>query len=168
MPPGPDERSLEPQSMERDERFMRAALAEAQTAFDDGEVPIGAVIAQGERIVARGHNQRELLGDPTAHAEMLALTAASSHVGSWRLDDCTMYVTLEPCCMCAGAIVAARLGRLVFGATDPKAGACVSLFTIPNDPRLNHCTQMSGSVLADACGDMLRAFFRQQRASGKK
>lgn len=168
MPPGPDETLLEPQSVEQDERFMRAALAEAQAAFDDGEVPIGAVIAQGERIIARGHNQRELLGDPTAHAEMLALTAASSHVGSWRLDDCTMYVTLEPCCMCAGAIVVARLGRLVFGATDPKAGACVSLFTIPNDPRLNHYTQMCGCILAEACGDMLRAFFRQQRASGKK
>lgn len=165
---GPHEIPLEAHSVERDERFMRAALAEARAAFDDGEVPIGAVIAQGERIIARGHNQRELLSDPTAHAEMLALTAASSHMGSWRLDDCTMYVTLEPCCMCAGAIIAARLGRLVFGATDPKAGACVSLFTIPNDPRLNHHTPMSGDILADACGDILRDFFQQQRASGKK
>ncbi|MCH7592143.1 MAG: nucleoside deaminase [Planctomycetes bacterium] len=168
MPRGPDETRLEPESVEQDERFMRAALGEAQAAFDEGEVPIGAVIARDERIIARGHNQRELLGDPTAHAEMLALTAASSHVGSWRLDDCTMYVTLEPCCMCAGAIVVARLGRLVFGATDPKAGACVSLFTILDDPRLNHSTQMGGGILADACGDLLRAFFQQQRAAGKK
>ncbi len=168
MTPGQHETRLAPHSMQDAERFMRAALAEARAAFDDGEVPIGAVVAQGERIIGRGHNQRELLSDPTAHAEMLALTAASSQMGSWRLDDCTMYVTLEPCCMCAGAIVAARLGRLVFGATDPKAGACVSLFTIPNDPRLNHDTQMYGDVLGDACGDILREFFQRQRASGKK
>lgn len=168
MTPGPYEARLPPHPIQDDERFMRAALAEARTAFDDGEVPIGAVIVQGEHIIGRGHNQRELLSDPTAHAEMLALTAASSYVGGWRLDDCTMYVTLEPCCMCAGAIVAARLGRLVFGATDTKAGACVSLFTIPDDPRLNHRTEMSGGVLAGPCADILRSFFQQQRAAGKK
>ena len=147
---------------------MRAALAEAQAAYDDGEVPIGAVITRSQLIIGRGHNQRELLNDPTAHAEMLALTAASSHVGSWRLDECTMYVTLEPCCMCAGAIVAARLGRLVFGATDAKGGACVSLFTIPSDSRLNHCVPMCGDVLGDDSADLLREFFQQQRAAGKK
>lgn len=168
MTPAPHETRLAPRSLEDDERFMRIALAEARSAFDDGEVPIGAVMVHRERIIGRGHNQRELLSDPTAHAEMLALTAASSHLGSWRLDDCTMYVTLEPCCMCAGAIVAAHLGRLVFGATDPKAGACVSLFTIPSDPRLNHRIQLGGGVLAGACADILREFFQQQRASGKK
>lgn len=164
----PEESRLGQDSAGQDERFMRAALCEAQAAFDDGEVPIGAVIVHGDRIIGRGHNQRELLNDPTAHAEMLALTAASSHAGTWRLDDCTMYVTLEPCCMCAGAVVAARLGRLVYGATDPKAGACVSLYTIPTDSRLNHRIPTYGAVLGDDCADILREFFQQQRASGKK
>lgn len=168
MSQGPHAPSFESHSAVDDERFMRAAIGEAQAAYDDGEVPVGAVVVHGERIIGRGHNQRELLNDPTAHAEMLALTAASSHWGTWRLDACTMYVTLEPCCMCAGAIVAARLGRLVFGATDRSGGACVSLFTIPDDPRLNHRTVICGEVLADPCADLLRSFFREQRASGKK
>ena len=168
MSQGPHAASFDAHSVLDDERFMRAAIAEAQTAFEDGEVPVGAVVVHGERIIGRGHNQRELLSDPTAHAEMLALTAASSHLATWRLDDCTMYVTLEPCCMCAGALVAARLGRLVLGATDPNGGACGSLYTIPNDPRLNHRTDICDGVLADTCADLMRSFFRQQRAAGKK
>src|SRR3989338_5782402 len=114
-------------SVKSDETFMRAAIAEAGLALDEDEVPIGAVVVHEERIIGRGHNQRETLNDPTAHAEMIAITAAASHLQSWRLDECTLFVTLEPCAMCAGAIVLARLPRLVFGARDPKAGACVSL-----------------------------------------
>jgi tRNA(adenine34) deaminase len=125
------------------------------------------VVRQG-RVVGRGHNQRERLNDPTAHAEMLALTAASSFVGSWRLDGCTMYVTLEPCAMCAGAMILARIERLVFGATDPKAGACVSLYSIPTDQRLNHRVVMGESVLTDECSALLQSFFAAQRAGGKR
>ena len=110
-------------SPDEDERFMRAALAEAAAAREEGEVPVGAVVVRDGRVIGRGHNQRERLNDPTAHAEMIAITAAAASAESWRLDDCTLYLTLEPCAMCAGAIVLARLERLVFGATDPKAGA---------------------------------------------
>ena len=154
----------------RDEQFMLAAIAEARTAYDEGEVPIGAVVVHEPkgRVIGRGHNQRELLCDPTAHAEMLALTAAASDLSTWRLVDCTLYVTLEPCCMCAGAIVAARLERLVYGTEDPKSGACVSLFTIPQDERLNHRVDMCGPILPGPCAQLLRDFFRDQRASGKK
>ena len=151
-----------------DERFMRAAIGEAQAAFDEGEVPIGAVIVRGGRIVGRGYNQREGLNDPTAHAEMIALTAAASAVGSWRLDDCTIYVTLEPCAMCAGALVLSRIQRLVYGPTDPKAGACESLYSIPTDERLNHCVDMTAGVLADEGAQLLREFFARQRSMGKK
>ena len=151
-----------------DERFMRAAIGEAQAAFDEGEVPIGAVIVRGGRIVGRGHNQREGLHDPTAHAEMIALTAAASAVGSWRLDDCTIYVTLEPCAMCAGALVLARIGRLVYGPTDPKGGACESLYSIPTDERLNHRVDVTAGVLADEGARLLREFFAHQRSLGKK
>lgn len=151
-----------------DERFMRAAIAEALAAQDEGDVPVGAVVVKDGRIIGRGHNQRERLTDPTAHAEMLALTAAAAYVESWRLDDCTLYVTLEPCAMCAGAIVLARLPRLVYGAPDPKAGACVSLFTIPTDPRLNHAVTITGGVLRDECAALLQQFFAAQRALGKK
>lgn len=151
-----------------DERFMRAAIGEAQAAFDEGEVPIGAVIVRGGRIVGRGYNQREKLHDPTAHAEMIALTAAASAVGSWRLDDCTIYVTLEPCAMCAGALVLSRIQRLVYGPTDPKAGACESLYSIPTDERLNHCVDMTAGVLADEGAQLLREFFARQRSMGKK
>ena len=119
--------------MQDDERFMREAIGEAIAAHEKGEVPVGAVVVRGGRIIGRGHNQREELHDPTAHAEMIALTAAASAVGSWRLDDCTIYVTLEPCAMCAGALVLARIQRLVYGPTDPKAGACESLYSIPTD-----------------------------------
>ncbi|MCH7924430.1 MAG: nucleoside deaminase [Planctomycetes bacterium] len=154
--------------MQDDERFMRAAIGEAQAAFDEGEVPIGAVIVRGGRIVGRGYNQREKLHDPTAHAEMIALTAAASAVGSWRLDDCTIYVTLEPCAMCAGALVLSRIQRLVYGPTDPKAGACESLYSIPTDERLNHCVDMTAGVLADEGAQLLREFFAHQRSMGKK
>lgn len=151
-----------------DERFMRSALNEALAAGEDGDVPVGAVVVREGRIIGRGRNQREKLNDPTAHAEMIALTAASTSAGSWRLDGCTLYVTLEPCTMCAGAIVLARIERLVFGAVDPKAGACLSLFHIPTDPRLNHRVEITAGVLADDCTAILRQFFGQQRALGKK
>jgi tRNA(adenine34) deaminase len=147
-----------------DERFMRAALAEAYAARDEGDVPVGAVVGKEGRIIGRGRNQRERLNDPTAHAEMLALTAAAAHVESWRLDGCTLYVTLEPCAMCAGAIVLARLKRLVFGATDPKAGACVSLYHIPTDPRLNHRVEIAEPVLGDECAMILQEFFAARRS----
>ena len=147
---------------------MRAAIAEASFALDEDEVPIGAVVVHDGRIIGRGHNQRETLNDPTAHAEMIAITAAASHLQSWRLERCTLFVTLEPCAMCAGAIVLARIPRLVFGARDPKAGACVSLYSIPTDERLNHRVVMDQSVLADECGAMLHEFFAAQRAQGKK
>ena len=154
--------------MTDDERFMRAALAQAREALDDGDVPIGAVVVHNGRIIGRGHNQREKLNDPTAHAEMIALTAASSHLESWRLEGCTLYVTLEPCAMCAGAIVLARIARLVFGATDPKAGACVSLYNITTDERLNHRVEIDQALLADECAMLLTEFFSAQRSNGKK
>ncbi|MEK6798800.1 MAG: tRNA adenosine(34) deaminase TadA [Planctomycetota bacterium] len=151
-----------------DERFMRAAITEAFAAREDGEVPIGAVVVRDGRVIGRGCNQRETLNDPTAHAEMIALTAAAAHLGNWRLENCTLYVTLEPCAMCAGAIVLARVARLVFGATDAKAGACVSLYNIPTDVRLNHQVAVTHGVLSDECGAMLTEFFARQRAMGKK
>lgn len=147
---------------------MRAALSEAVAARDEGEVPVGAVVVREGRIIGRGHNQRERLNDPTAHAEMLALTAASAFVESWRLDGCTLYVTLEPCAMCAGALVLARMERLVFGTADPKSGACVSLYQIPTDERLNHRIALGDPVLADECAALLQNFFEAQRALGKK
>jgi tRNA(adenine34) deaminase len=157
-----------PAEYEADEQFMSAALREAIAARDEGEVPVGAVVVRNGRIIGRGHNQRERLNDPTAHAEMLALTAASAFVGSWRLEDCTLYVTLEPCTMCAGAIVLARIERLVFGATDPKAGACTSLYSIPTDERLNHRVTIGEPALVDECGAVLSEFFAAQRTQGKK
>ncbi len=147
---------------------MRVALTEAVAARERLEVPVGAVVVKGNRIIGRGHNQREALKDPTAHAEMLALTAAATFVDNWRLEGCTLYVTLEPCAMCAGAIVLARIDRLVFGAADPKAGACVSLYEIPTDTRLNHRIEIGEPVLADECAALLREFFAAQRSQGKK
>lgn len=155
-------------SLEPDERFMSAALREAQAAMEAGDVPVGAVIVHGERIIGRGYNQRELMQDPTAHAEMIALTAAAAALNSWRLAGCTLYVTLEPCAMCAGALVLARIDRLVYGATDPKAGACGSIYNLVEDARLNHRVQVRRGVLEQECADLLRAFFAQQRAKGKK
>jgi tRNA(adenine34) deaminase len=150
------------------EYFMRQALAEAEAALAEDEVPIGAVIAQGERIVAAAHNQREQLRDPTAHAEMIAITQAAQALGSWRLEGCTLYVTLEPCPMCAGAIVQARIPLVVYGALDPKAGAVNTLFQLLTDRRLNHQAQIVSGVLAERCGELLTQFFAAQRKLGKK
>jgi tRNA(adenine34) deaminase len=149
-----------------DERFMREALREAERAGEAGEVPVGCVIVHEGRVTARAHNQREQLNDPTAHAEMLALTQAAAEAGDWRLEGATLYVTLEPCTMCAGAIVLARVKRLVFGAFDPKAGACGSLYEIVTDPRLNHRVEVTGGILAAPCGEILQAFFRGRRGRG--
>lgn len=147
-----------------DEAAMRVALDEARAALDHDDVPIGAVVVgPGGDIVARAHNQRELRGDPTAHAEILALRAAAEAVGRWRLDGSTMVVTLEPCSMCAGALVNARITRLVFGATDLKAGACGSLYNLGADPRLNHEFGITGGVLAPECAELLEAFFGIRR-----
>ncbi|MBX9652404.1 tRNA adenosine(34) deaminase TadA [bacterium] len=150
------------------ERFMELALREAMIAEEEGEVPVGAIVVQEGIIIARDHNRREALQDPTAHAELLAITQASSLLGTWRLDDCRLYVTLEPCPMCAGAIVQARIPEIVYGATDPKAGACGTLYQITNDPRLNHRALTIGGILAKPCGQILSDFFAKQRAMGKK
>lgn len=149
--------------------FMQMALQEAEAAAEENEVPVGAVIVHGERrVIASDHNRREQLRDPTAHAEMLAITQASEALGSWRLDDCTLYVTLEPCPMCAGAVLQARIPRVVYGADDPKAGAVQSLFKLLHDVRLNHqCSVVSG-VLSESCGSILSRFFQRQRTLGKK
>ena len=146
-----------------DERYMRIALAEARAALDHADVPVGAVIVRDGVVIARAHNQRELLKDPTAHAEVIALTQASAALGAWRLTACTVYVTVEPCVMCAGALVLARVSRLVYGADDPKAGACVSLYRIPSDARLNHCIPTVQGVLAEESAALLREFFRARR-----
>ena len=150
------------------EHFMRAAFQEAETALEHDDVPVGAVVVYQDRIIGRGRNQREQLQDPTAHAEIIALTAAASHVKCWRLEGCTTYVTLEPCAMCAGALVLSRMDRLVFGARDPKAGACGSLFNLCQDKRLNHQVNIVEGVLAAECTALLREFFGRQRALGKK
>jgi tRNA(adenine34) deaminase len=150
------------------EHFMHQALREAEQAFREDEVPVGAVIVHNDRIVGAAHNQREQLRDPTAHAEMIAITQAAESLRSWRLDGCTMYVTLEPCPMCAGAILLARMPLLVYGATDPKAGAVDSLFHLLNDPRLNHRVQVIPHVLAVQCGEILSRFFQGKRQLGKK
>ncbi|MCK6439173.1 MAG: tRNA adenosine(34) deaminase TadA [Planctomycetes bacterium] len=152
-----------PESKDPDEQFMKAALREALAAYERDEVPVGAVVVRDGRIIARGHNQRELLKDPTAHAEMIALTSAAEASESWRLDDCDLYVTLEPCPMCAGALVNARVRRLIYGATDPKAGACGSLFNLVQDRRLNHRMEMRAGVLEEDCSMLLREFFRAKR-----
>jgi tRNA(adenine34) deaminase len=148
---------------------MEMALEEAESAYASDEVPIGAVVVHLERgVIARAHNQRERLADPTAHAEMIALTQAARELGSWRLDGCALYVTLEPCPMCAGAIVQARLPLVFYGCPDPKAGACHSLYQITSDPRLNHRCGVLGGVLADRCAGILRQFFLDRRAEGRK
>jgi tRNA(adenine34) deaminase len=150
------------------ESFMRMALAEAQAALMEDEVPIGAVVVSQGRVIGSAHNQRETLRDPTAHAEMIAITQAAESLGSWRLEGCTLYVTLEPCPMCAGAIVNARIAELVYGAPDPKAGAIRTLFRLVDDPRLNHRAQIVPGVLARECGELLTRFFQEQRKLGKK
>jgi len=150
------------------ETFMQQAFAEAEQAFSKDEVPVGAVIVHGERVIAAAHNQREQLHDPTAHAEMIAITQAAEARQSWRLEDCTLYVTLEPCAMCAGAIVQARIPLVVYGATDSKAGAVQSLYQLLGDERLNHRAAVVSGVLAEPCGQILTRFFQQQRRLGKK
>jgi tRNA(adenine34) deaminase len=149
--------------LETDESFMAEALAEARRAAAEGEVPIGAVVVLEGRIIGRGRNARERLNDPTAHAEILALQEASRALGRWRLTGATIYATLEPCPMCAGALVNARLDRLVYGVPDPKAGASGTLFDIPRDARLNHRLTVTSGVLAAECGEILKEFFRAKR-----
>jgi tRNA(adenine34) deaminase len=150
------------------EHWMKLALEEAQLAADEEEVPIGAVIVYQQRVIARAHNQREQLHDPTAHAEMIAITQAAESRQSWRLDGCTLYVTLEPCPMCAGAIVQARIPTVVYGAADPKAGAVQTLYRLLSDERLNHRCEVVAGVMAEPCGQILSRFFQQQRRQGKK
>jgi tRNA(adenine34) deaminase len=145
------------------EFFMREALHQAQLAAVADEVPVGALVVRDGEIVGAAHNQRETLADPTAHAEMIAITQAASALGSWRLSGCTLYVTLEPCSMCAGAIVLARLDRVVYGATDPKAGAVESLYQLLEDSRLNHQAHVVRGVLAPECGGILKEFFQRKR-----
>ncbi len=146
------------------EAHMSMALEEAALAIEEDEVPVGAVIVSLQQgVIARAHNQREQLLDPTAHAEMIAITQAAQALHSWRLEGCILYVTLEPCPMCAGAIVQARLPLVVYGTTDPKAGACDTLYRIPTDPRLNHRAQVIGGVLAEQCGGVLSEFFAKKR-----
>jgi tRNA(adenine34) deaminase len=151
---------------DRDEAFMRLALEEARTAYALGEVPIGAVLVIEGAVVARAHNLRETHSDPTAHAEVIVLREAAHLVDSWRLDGATLYATLEPCFMCAGALVNARAARLVFGAHDPKAGAVGSLADVARDARLNHRLEVRSGVLAKECGEILRAFFAARRIGG--
>jgi len=150
------------------EHFMRLALQDAQAALDEDEVPVGTVIVHHDRVIATAHNQREKLRDPTAHAEMVAITQAAESLGQWRLTDCVLYVTLEPCPMCAGAIIQARIPRVVYGAADPKSGAASSLYRLLSDDRLNHQAEVLSGVLAAPCGELLSQFFAAQRRLGKK
>lgn len=151
--------------MDRDTHFMRLALSEARRCLEWGDVPIGAVVVRDEEIVAAAGNERERLGDPTAHAEVLAVQEAARRVGTWRLDGCTVYVTLEPCAMCAGALVLARVPRLVFGAADPKAGFVGSLGDLARHPRLNHRIDVTSGVLAEEAAELLRDFFAARRGA---
>lgn len=146
-----------------DERMMRLAVEEARACLEWGDVPVGAVVARGTEVLGRAGNERERRGDPTAHAEILALREAAEGLGTWRLDGCTAYVTLEPCAMCAGALVLARIERLVYGAADPKAGFAGSLGDLVRDPRLNHRLDVETGVLADESGVLLQEFFRGRR-----
>jgi tRNA(adenine34) deaminase len=146
-----------------DRVLMSAALAEARRAGDRGEVPIGAVVVRGEGVIGRGHNRREVDADPLAHAELLAIRQAAARIGGWRLTGCTMYVTLEPCAMCAGALVASRVERLVYGAADPKAGYCGTLGNLVQDARLNHRLEVVAGVLEEESAALLRGFFASLR-----
>ncbi|NLZ39154.1 MAG: nucleoside deaminase [Firmicutes bacterium] len=147
----------------RDQEFMREALIEAKKAFSLGEIPIGAVIVKNGQIIARDHNRREELKDPTAHAEILVMRKAGAILGGWRLSQTTLYVTIEPCPMCAGALVQARVGRIVYGAEDSKAGAVTSLYSIATDERLNHRLEVTGGVLAEEAVALMRQFFQSRR-----
>ena len=144
-------------------KWMRLALREAEQAFDIKEVPVGAVIMKGSHLIGRGHNQMELLTDPTAHAEIIAITAAASFLGDWRLEECSLYVTKEPCAMCAGAIINSRLEKVVFGCYDEKEGCCGSLYQICSDPRFSHKTAVKGGILENDCSSLLVNFFKSRR-----
>jgi tRNA(adenine34) deaminase len=146
-----------------DQLYMKVAIEQAQIAEENGDVPIGAVVVYQNQIIGKAYNQREQLQDPTAHAEIIALTQAAAFLESWRLHGCTMYVTLEPCTMCAGALVLARIDRLVYGCDDPKAGAIKSLYNIVTDERLNHIINVTSGVLAEECSGLLQQFFRRRR-----
>ena len=147
-----------------DDELMAEAIAEARLALAHDDVPVGAlVVDSGGAVIARRHNERELTGDPTAHAEVLALRDAAAAMGSWRLDGCTLVVTLEPCLMCGGAALNSRVGRIVYGAADMKAGACLSLYNICDDPRLNHRMELTPGIMAEECGALLSDFFAELR-----
>ncbi|MGB2697506.1 MAG: tRNA adenosine(34) deaminase TadA [Candidatus Zixiibacteriota bacterium] len=153
------------QGLNQDQYWMQAALKEAEKALKKKEVPVGAVVVYQNKIIGRGHNQVETLKDATAHAEILAIGAASNFLGSWRLSDASIYVTVEPCIMCAGAIILSRLDKLIFGAFDPKAGACGSLYNLPQDIRLNHQVEITSRVLEEQCKGVIQTFFEQLRKS---
>jgi tRNA(adenine34) deaminase len=164
----PGLRSGDAPSEAADLALMAVALELAREAYALGEVPVGAVVVRDGQILARAFNLRETRSDPTAHAERLALTHAGEALGTWRLEGCTLYVTLEPCPMCAGAIVQARISRVVYAAADPKAGACDSLYRIVSDPRLNHRATITRGVLAEPCSELLSRFFRERRPKGNE
>ena len=151
-----------------DRHWMRLALVQAAAAAEADEVPVGAIVVRGGQVIAEAHNAKESLNDPTAHAEMIAITQAAASVDDWRLNDCTLYVTLEPCLMCSGAILLSRIPRVVYAATDPKAGAVDSLYRTLTDDRLNHRCDVVGGVMADRGGEILTRFFSAKRAAGKK
>ena len=159
----PGDCASEHDRVEFDRAMMGRALELARQARSLGEVPVGALVVRGRRLVSQAFNLRETNHDPTAHAERLALELAGRALATWRLDECVVYVTLEPCAMCAGAMVLARVGRLVYGATDPKAGACESLYRIARDPRLNHRVEVTSGVMAKECGEILTEFFQERR-----
>ena len=150
-----------------DEFFMRQAMGEALAAESIGEVPVGAVLVRDGHVIGRGHNRRETSNDPTTHAEMIAIRQAAAHIGHWRLLDCTLYVTLEPCVMCMGAIILARIPRLVFGCRDPRVGAVGSIYDFSQDPRFNHRVEVTEGILAEECSNQLSAFFQKLRAQKK-
>ncbi len=151
-----------------DQRYMQMAIEQAQIAEENGDVPIGAIIVHENQIIGKAYNQREQLADPTAHAEIIALTQAAAALENWRLNGCTIYVTLEPCPMCAGALVLSRMDRLVYGCDDPKAGACGSLYNIVRDERLNHLLEVTSGVLADECSLLLQEFFQRRRVENNQ
>jgi len=151
------------ENLKDDQRYMKMAIEQAGIAEENGDVPIGAVIVYKNQIIAKAYNQRQQLNDPTAHAEIIALTQAAAFMESWRLNGCTIYVTLEPCPMCAGALVLSRMDRLVYGCDDPKTGACKSLYNIVQDERLNHRLEVTSGVLANECGKLLQDFFQHRR-----
>jgi len=159
--------ALEETQAQKDQQYLRAAITAAKIAEENGDVPIGAVIVYQNNIIARAYNQREQLADPTAHAEIIALTQAAAALENWHLHGCTMYVTLEPCPMCAGALVLSRMDRLVYGCDDPKAGACKSLYNIVTDGRLNHRLEVTTGVLQEQCRRQLQEFFAKRRTENK-